>query len=369
MLNKLPKDLQEDIKKIVNLLSPYTNRAYLVGGCVRDIFLNSKIEDLDIEVYDIVPDDFDKVMKKCGAIGVGKSFFVYKLDNIDLSLPRIEKKIGKGHKAFEVRVTENEKIASQRRDFTMNAMMINIFNGQLLDLWDGQKSLEKKEISLINEDNFKEDSLRVLRAIQFSARFGFKIEEKTLAVMNRIDLSDLSKTRVFWEFEKLFNAKFLDLGFDYMENLGIFEKFFRSKINNKNTKNELKLAYNGFVTDLKEYYFLYIVANMNGYNPYEWAEKLDAPKRYLRAYKNQIFTCKDLSDKELIKIAIDIPIKEWLGNYQQKIKIQAKKLAIWDKTYNGNVDIQDIIKDGFQKENIKIEYRKRVENMIDKEFL
>ena len=69
--------MQLEIKKIADLLKPHTKRAYLVGGCVRDLLLNSKIKDLDIEVYDITPDEFDKLMQKSGALGVGKSFFVY----------------------------------------------------------------------------------------------------------------------------------------------------------------------------------------------------------------------------------------------------------------------------------------------------
>lgn len=365
MLNKFPKDLQEEIQKIANLLSPYTNRAYLVGGCVRDILLNNIIKDLDIEVYDIAPEDFDKIMQKNEAIGVGKSFFVYKIDDIDLSLPRIERKVGVGHKAFEVEIADDEKVASKRRDFTMNAMMINIFDGQLLDLWDGQRSLEKKEIKLIDEKSFKEDSLRVLRAIQFSARFGFNIEDKTLEVMRKIDLADLSKTRIFWEFEKLFKAEFLALGFVYMYRLNIFEKVFTCKVKNQHIEAELKQAYKGFVEDLKEYYFLYIVANMSGFNPYEWAKKLEAPNHYLRAYKNQTFTCKTLNDKELIMIAIDIPIKLWLGNYKKNVKEQAKRLDIWDEVYDGGIDIQDVIKDGFEKENIKIEYKRRVIKQIN----
>jgi len=360
MLNKFTKDLQEDINKIVNLLSPHTNRAYLVGGCVRDILLNNKIKDLDIEVYDITPDDFDKIMQNNDAIGVGKSFFVYKLDDIDLALPRVERKVGVGHKAFEVEITDDEKEASKRRDFSMNAMMINIFDGKLLDFWGGQESLDKKQIILINEEAFKEDSLRVLRAIQFSARFGFDIEAKTLKVMREIDLSDLSKTRVFWEFEKLFKAKYLELGFVYMYRLEIFEKVFTCKVNKQNIEEELKEAVKGFTQDLREYYFLYIVANLSGNDPYEWAKKLEAPNHYLRVYKNQTFTCKGLSDKELIMIAMDMPIKNWLGNYKESVKEQAEKLGIWEEAYSGGIDIQDVIKDGFERENIKIEYRRRV---------
>jgi tRNA nucleotidyltransferase (CCA-adding enzyme) len=150
-----------------------------------------------------------------------------------------------------------------------------------------------------------------------------------------------------------------------MYRLNIFEKVFTCKVKNQHIEAELKQAYKGFVEDLKEYYFLYIVANMSGFNPYEWAKKLEAPNHYLRAYKNQTFTCKTLNDKELIMIAIDIPIKLWLGNYKKNVKEQAKRLDIWDEVYDGGIDIQDVIKDGFEKENIKIEYKRRVIKQIN----
>jgi len=363
--DKLSKDLQDKIQKIANLLSPYTKRAYLVGGSVRDMFLNRDVKDLDIEVYDISSEKFDELMLKNGALGVGKSFFVYKLFGVDLSLPRVERKTGVGHKAFEVETVQDEKLASKRRDFSMNAMMINIFTGELLDLWGGQKSIEKKEISLIDERSFKEDSLRVLRAIQFSARFGFKIEERTLEIMKSIDLNDLTKPRILWEFEKLFMAEHLDVGFAYMYRLDIFEKLFTSKIKERDVSRvmaELKEA--EFVEELRAYYFFYIVANICGFEPVDWFKKLEAPNHFLRVFKNQPFTCKPLSDIELLEIAVDMPIKDWLGNYKDSIKKQAKRLGIYETIFSGGVTIAKVIEDGFVKEDIKIEYKRRLMEKI-----
>jgi len=359
--DKFPLDLQLEIKKVVNLLKPYTKRAYLVGGCVRDLLLNNKIKDLDIEVYDITPDEFDQLMQKNGALGVGKSFFVYKMGDIDLALPRIEKKVGVGHKAFEVELTDNEKIASKRRDFSMNAMMINIFTGELLDFWGGQKSIEKKQISLIDEESFKEDSLRVLRAVQFSARFGFEIEENSLEIMKNIDLSDLTKPRILWEFEKLFRADHLAVGFVYMYRLEVFEKLFTCKLKPKDIAKVTKeLNEAVFVEELRVYYFFYIVANICGFDPLEWLKKIEAPNHYLRVFKNQPFFKEKISNRELLILAIDMPICEWLGNYKDDVVVRAKKLGIYDNLFDGGVTIAQVIEDGFVKENIKIEYRRRV---------
>ena len=361
IIDKLSQDLQLKIQKVVNLLKPHTKRAYLVGGSVRDLLLNNEIRDIDIEVYDINQNKFDDIMRKNGALGVGKSFFVYKLDDIDLALPRVEKKVGIGHKAFDVEITDDEREASRRRDFSMNAMMINIFTGELLDFWKGEESIAKKYISLIDEESFKEDSLRVLRAVQFSARLGFDIEEKTFEIMKEITLSDLTKPRIFWELEKLFNAKFLDIGFIYMYRLGLFEKLFTCKLNSKDVESvtaELKEAI--FIEALRPYYFFYIVANMCGFDAFLWFKKLEAPNHYLRAIKNQPFFKGEISDIDLHIIAIDRPIKEWLGNYKAGIVERAKRFGIYDEIFKGSVTISKVIEDGFEKEEIKKEYRRRV---------
>ena len=226
----MQKLINNYLNKIITLLQPYTNKVYLVGGASRDILMGKTPNDFDIEIYDITPNKFDEIMKKIGAKGVGKSFFVYKYKNFDLSLPRIENKIGYGHRGFEVKLTQNEKKASLRRDFTINSIMINIFNGKILDFWGGVDDIKNKLIRLIDENKFKEDSLRVLRAIQFSARFKFKIKKNTIEVCKKIDLSDLSQDRIYKEFEKMFFAKYLYYGYYYLiktdTDLKIFNKQF-----------------------------------------------------------------------------------------------------------------------------------------------
>jgi tRNA nucleotidyltransferase (CCA-adding enzyme) len=124
-----------DLKEIINFLKPHTKRAYLVGGALRDILMHKTPTDFDIEIYDITPKKFEILMNKLGAKGVGKSFFVYKYKNFDLSLPRTENKIDKGHKGFEVKICQNEKEASKRRDFTINSIMLNIFTNEILDFY------------------------------------------------------------------------------------------------------------------------------------------------------------------------------------------------------------------------------------------
>jgi len=361
MLNSIPAQFQTQIQNAIAFLRPFTKRAYLVGGSVRDLMLGQDLHDLDVEVYDMEPLAFDTLMQKIGAVGVGKSFFVYKLGNIDFSLPRVEHKIGHGHTGFDVRVCQDEKIASSRRDFTMNAMMLNLFSGALLDFWGGKQSIARKYIALIDEKSFKEDSLRVLRAVQFSARLGFKIEDKTLEVMQHISLEDLSKPRILWEFEKLFYASFLHFGLFYMYKLCLFEKCLTCKVKTPFLGIALELArgVKNFEEALLPYYFFYIVANKNHVNPLDWFKRLEAPNHYLNMFKNQPFFEGEISDEILLHVSLDLPIKSWLGNYKEGIKERAKALGVYESIFTGGVNVQDVIKDGFEKKAIGLELRRR----------
>ncbi len=347
-----------------NYLSKFTNRAYLVGGSVRDIFLNRQVSDLDIEVYDVCKNDFKKIMQDFGAIGVGKSFFVYKWKNIDISLPRVEKKIGIGHKAFEIQITTNEKEASRRRDFTMNALMINIFNNKLLDFWGGVKDIQNKMIKIVSKNSFAEDSLRVLRAIEFSARFGFKCEKQSLKIMQDISLNDLSKERIFWEFEKLFNAKYLHYGLYYCCKLDIFHKIFHTNINKLQCYQAIKIFYKHqkyFYYEVYKFYFLYIVSKVFNLNIFELLKTINAPKEYEKFYKKQInyLYKNNLSDQLLLETSLIIPIKFWLENYQKNIIKRAINFHVFQNKLKTDVKSSEVLKDGFKGKEIGLEIKKR----------
>ena len=207
-----------------NLFSPYTKRVYFVGGYVRDQFLGKTSKDIDLEVYDIDLETFEYLMKKIGAKGVGKSYFVYKYKNYDISLPRTETKISSGHKGFSVEICQDEKLASKRRDFTINALMKNIFTDEVLDFWGGLEDLKNNMLRHIDDKTFQEDSLRVLRAMQFANRFQFKIAPKTIKICQKIELNDLSSERIYIEFEKMFASPTLYYGFYYFIKLNIAKK-------------------------------------------------------------------------------------------------------------------------------------------------
>ncbi len=374
----LPKNLQKEIGFLKDFFKPYTDRVYLVGGAVRDMIRkryhkeNIEIVDLDIEVYGIDKTFFESLMQKLNAKGVGKSFFVYKYkENIDISLPRVESKIGKGHKGFKVELAKSEKEASRRRDFKMNALMLNIFDGKILDFWGGIEDIFKKRISIIDEEKFKEDSLRVLRAMQFSARFGYKIEKKSCEIMRDIELNDLSNERIFWEFEKMFKAKNLHFGLYYLLVLGIFKKIFNLEPNRDfffRTVFELAKNRHLFEKEIDKFYFLYIIGKNLHKNFFYFLDILKTPNEYYKIFKRQKYLPRSRSDRFLVALSMLYPLKNWLGNYKEDVKIRAKKLGFWDRSFDGGIYPKELLKEGFIGKELGIELKRRRLDMIRKNF-
>ena len=371
--SKVDSNTYENFTTLKNYLSNYTKRAYLVGGAVRDIYLNNPINDLDIEVYDISQSKFEEIMKEFGAIGVGKNFFVYKWKNIDISLPRVEKKVGIGHKAFDVKIAFDEKEASKRRDFTINALMLDIFSGNLLDFWGGIDDIKKKIIKIVDKRSFAEDSLRVLRAIQFAARFGFKCDRDSIKIMQDIDISDLSKERIFWEFEKLFSAKYLHIGAYYLFKLKVFEKIFNFRVDCREffaiCREFLKYQDN-FDKNSYRYYFLYIFSKILKKDISIFLLPINAPTIYEKFYKKQYQTYGKIDDRDILKVALDMPVKSWLESYNPTVKQRAMELGVYNKRLDTKIKSSDIINDGFAGKEISQEIEKRkmhyIENILKK---
>jgi len=339
-----------------SLFAPFSKRVYLVGGCVRDALLGREIYDYDIEVYDIKPAKFDELMANIKASGVGKSYFIYKYKNYDLGLPRSESKTGNSHKDFAVSYINDPSLASLRRDFTVNAMMMNIFDGEILDFHGGKKDLESKTLRHIDSEKFKEDPLRVLRGVQFSARLDFSIADETLELMKTLDLAHLSKDRINTELIKFFRAKELERGAFYLFKLELFREIFGVDIcESDEFLCELKSA-RKFVDD--ERLFLYMLFGKFELDAKEILEKMRLPKSYFSILKEPYF--KDMpSDNELLEIALNMPLKSWLGAYNKERIERAKKLGVYEAKFDAKVDVSEILAAGFKNEMIAAEIKRR----------
>lgn len=179
----------------------------LVGGCVRDYLMHQKSNEFDVEVYDITFEKLTMVLRQLGRmVVVGKSFGVVKITNFDISLPRIENKSGYGYKGFDVLINNSltYKLASKRRDFTINSVGIEIITRILLDPNLGQFHISKRKIQHVSV-LFGDDPLRILRGCQFISRLNFYL---SLTTINKcsvlyIELVFLSRERIGVEFKKI----------------------------------------------------------------------------------------------------------------------------------------------------------------------
>ena len=182
-------------------------RTYYVGGYVRDLLLGRDNKDIDIEVHGISVRVLEGILDTLGErLTMGASFGVMGLRHydLDIAMPRSETATGRGHKDFEVFVDPflGEEKAACRRDFTMNALMQDVLTGEILDFFGGREDILHRRIRHVNDHTFVEDPLRVLRAAQFAARFGFEVAEETVELSSGMDLAALPGERILLELEK-----------------------------------------------------------------------------------------------------------------------------------------------------------------------
>ncbi len=224
-------EFPEKVVRLSRAIHEAGGRALLVGGCVRDELMRNQAKDWDLEVYKLDPERLREILDQFGTVNVvGESFTVYKIGHdLDVSIPRRERKAGRGHRAFVIEGDPSMSVAeaTRRRDFTINAILQDPLTGELIDPFEGRKDIENGILRAVSAETFAEDSLRVLRAAQFAARFRFSIEPATVTLCQQIDLTDLPAERIWGELEKLLlRAPHPSAGVEWLSKLGAVEKVF-----------------------------------------------------------------------------------------------------------------------------------------------
>ena len=367
--SNVPRDTIADIETVTQFLEKNHHvKSYIVGGAVRDTLLGRKSTDFDIECYGISPENFDIAMQELGARGVGKSFFVYKYHNLDIALPRIERKTGFGHRGFSVSLATGEREASRRRDFTVNALMYDMARGEILDFWGGLPDLERKLLRVVDPDSFMEDSLRVLRAMQFSARFGFRVEEESCRLCRDMALDDLPKERIFIEFEKMFRGGSLHYGLYYLFALGIADKLWDMKIDRGSfivLGKMLMRCQRYFVEALRPYYFLYIAAPCLGMERKRILDRMGAPGIYYKKIADTPALPAEIDCAFVARTAKKEGIEAFTGNYHPDIRRLAQKLGVWDKPFDPGIKPALLMAEGFEGRALGEELERRREKRIE----
>jgi tRNA nucleotidyltransferase (CCA-adding enzyme) len=214
---------------------------YEVGGTVRDSLLHKPVDskDSDYLVTGISYQELGKLLQKYGRVDfVGRSFGVIKFSpfgnfddanaQIDFSLPRREHSTGSGHRDFSVDFDHTLPVEDDlhRRDFTINAIARDVQSGRLVDPLNGRQDIQDRIIRYTTPASFREDPLRMLRAMQFAARFEFSIEPEThQAICDNAQLIEsVSAERVAEELNKLLTkADKPSVGFKLMEQTGLLQ--------------------------------------------------------------------------------------------------------------------------------------------------
>ena len=204
MTNEIP---QKALNIMALLRGAGARDVLIVGGFVRDSLLGVQSKDIDIEVYGMPVDAIVATLAPHFSLDVvGKSFGVIKIDNeIDVSIPRRESKIGMGHRDFKIDPDPNMSVedAAARRDFTINSMAMRE-DGTIIDPFNGRRDLLLPVLRATSKA-FQEDALRVLRAMQFAARFAGPIADRTtmdMAIAMHSEFEFLPKERIWEEWKK-----------------------------------------------------------------------------------------------------------------------------------------------------------------------
>jgi tRNA nucleotidyltransferase (CCA-adding enzyme) len=204
------QELLAPLRPALDAIERAGGRPLVVGGAVRDALLGRMAHDVDVEVYGLTPDALRDALAAVGRVdAVGRAFGVLKLRiadgrELDVALPQRRNANALGERGLlgEPDPTMRFEEAAARRDFTWNAMALTP-EGELLDLFGGAADLRAGVIRHVS-GLFGEDPLRVLRAVQFAARFGMRLAPETAALCRELlpQAAGLPPERVWREWEK-----------------------------------------------------------------------------------------------------------------------------------------------------------------------
>jgi len=370
------------IEKIFNKLKKYTVTPIIVGGFVRDSFLGLESKDIDIELYNIDSlSKVEKILKEFGQVNnVGKSFGIVKLLyedlDLDFSLPRVDNKIAKGHKGFDIRIdtTLTFKEASRRRDFTINTIGYDVFEKKILDPYNGKEDLEKKVLRAVDLEKFVEDPLRVLRAVSFSGRFSMSMEPKLLKLCKKMFknkiIHQLPKERIFEEFKKLLlKSQKPSCSLYLLKEMAGFELFEEFTVLNDKEFQELLDALNRAVIttkskNQKEKLIIMLAVLCSKFSQeqcYSFLNKLTDQKeiiqKVIQLTQTKFFLSKP-TNYSLYKLAnrlqIALYIPYLLALYEnrsdgiQNIESKAKELGVFNKALQALIEGKDLINFGLK---------------------
>ena len=229
--------IPKEVKNVVEALKKAGFEAYIVGGCVRDFLLGTDPQDWDVttnakpeEIQKVFPDSF----YENNFLTVTARTESKKIPEVEITTYRLEAKYSDKRHPDEVRFAKSLQEDLDRRDFTVNAMALEVESPKskvkspkIVDLFGGQEDLRRKLIKTVGnaEERFGEDALRMLRAVRFATTLGFTIEEKTTEAIkkNSLWLEAISKERIRDELIKIIVADKAADGIELLRELNLLK--------------------------------------------------------------------------------------------------------------------------------------------------
>lgn len=220
--------LPNDVKTILNTLLHANYEAYVVGGAVRDVMLNKEPHDWDITT-NARPEEVKCLFEKTIDTGLKHGTVTVMLNNTpyEITTYRVDGVYSDGRHPDKVVFSSQLRDDLSRRDFTINALAMDI-NENVVDLFDGKSDLKNGLIKTVGnaDERFQEDALRMLRAIRFSAKLGFTIEENTYEAIKRNAnlMANISQERITNEMVNIFNSPNPDY-INHIYETGLYNSF------------------------------------------------------------------------------------------------------------------------------------------------
>lgn len=224
-------EIPKEVTDIADTLEKAGYEAYLVGGCVRDLLIGKEPKDWDITT-NAHPDDIKGLFVETyhnndfGTVGVvNEQASDERLKVVEVTPYRAESEYTDSRRPEQVTfgVTLEEDLT--RRDFTVNAIAYRPRDEKIVDLFDGQRDIERKSLRAVGEatERFKEDALRLIRAVRLAVELDFTIEAETMAALgdNAANLKNISKERIRDEFSRILLSKSPMQGIVFLEKLGL----------------------------------------------------------------------------------------------------------------------------------------------------
>jgi poly(A) polymerase len=229
----LSSDKATEALRIAHTLREHGHSAYLVGGCVRDLLLNREPADYDVTTS-AIPDEVMKIFPQTYAVGAQFGVVLVPIrkddDNyaIEVATFRSDGAYSDGRHPDQVNFSKDARLDVQRRDFTINGMLLDPDTNEILDYVGGREDLQRGVIRTIGEpqQRFTEDKLRMLRAVRFAARFGYSIDAATLSAIRELaaQIHQVSRERVRDEILKMLTEGHARRAFELLDETSLLEQ-------------------------------------------------------------------------------------------------------------------------------------------------